>query len=54
MEEIIDLIVCVVFAVGNTYFMIRMNYNEGKRLCKISAFLWWVCTIAQIVKMVAF
>lgn len=52
--DIVYLITFIVFAVVFTIYAIKTTYEESKHLCKILAFVWWVCVAAQIINMVVF
>lgn len=50
--EVIYLFVFSAFALYFTKCAIKITYEDSKRLSKICATVFWICTVAQIVKMI--
>lgn len=52
--EVVCLFVFAVFAFYFTKCAIKASYENDKNLCKACALILWICTVAQIVKMINF
>ncbi len=52
--KIIDLIVLIAVAIYFTAVAIKITYEEEKSLCKIAAFVWWVCAVASFIHIIIF
>lgn len=52
--DIIYLITFVVFAIVFTVCAVKITYEESKHLCKIFAFVFWLCAVAQFVHVIIF
>lgn len=52
--DIVYLITFIVFAVVFTVGAIKITYEESKHLCKILAFVWWLCAVAQFIHVIIF
>ena len=46
-KEILELIFCLLFTALFTVLTIKVTYKETKRICIISSFIWFVCTICK-------
>lgn len=52
--EVIYLFVFAVLAFMFTKCAIKSPYEDSRHLSKISAFVFWICTVTQIIKMIWF
>ena len=52
--KIIGLIVLIAIAIFFTVSAIKITYEEEKNLCKISAFVWWICAAASFIHLVIY
>lgn len=52
--DILYLITFIVFAVVFTVCAVKITYGESKHLCKILAFVWWLCAVAQFIHVIVY
>ena len=45
-KVICDLLCAIIF----TYCATTTDYEDSKRLCKISAFIWWVAFVVELIQ----
>ena len=52
--DVVYLITFIAFAIVFTIGAVKITYEESKHLCKILAYVFWLCAVAQFIHVIVY